>query len=80
MEQQTPSYTSLEEIRLRKTVLQKQLGDSGKEVKTIWDSIFHKSEPSPSSPTQRLMSLASTSAGLIDGAILGWKLYRKFKK
>lgn len=79
MEQQPP-YTSLEDIRARKSELQKQLTDSGKEVKAIWNTIFHKPAPLPSSPTQRLMSLASTGAGLIDGAILGWKLYRKFRK
>ncbi len=38
--------------------------------------LFSKS----ASPSKRITGLINTSAALFDGAILGWKLYRKFRK
>ena len=78
-EEEPLKYQSLLAIHARKMQLNKEIQRSEQEIKTTWDSIFHpKKDPVPNSPTQRFLSLASSSVGLIDGALLGWKLYKKF--
>ena len=78
-EEEPLKYQSLLAIHARKIQLNKEIQRSEQEIKTTWDSIFHpKKDPVPNSPTQRFLSLASSSVGLIDGALLGWKLYKKF--
>ena len=73
------TYSSLTEIRLRKELLRK---DIQADVKKLWQSLFTK--PSALSknatPSSRMKSLFSIGAGAFDGAILAWKLYRKFKR
>lgn len=74
-------YNSLLALRARKMELQKQLEDQEQNISSLWHDLFHNEESQlPKTPTQRIMSLASTGMGVIDGAILGWKLYKKFKK
>ena len=78
-EEEPMKYQSLLAIRARKMQLNKEIQRSEQKIKTTWDSIFHpKKDPIPNTPTQRFLSLASSSVGLIDGALLGWKLYKKF--
>lgn len=77
MEQQ---YNSLLAIEQKKQELQKQIIESEKAIGIKWNNLFHKKEPVPTSPTQKFISMASNGAGIIDGLILGWKLYNKFKK
>ena len=71
------TYSSLTEIRLRKDI---QADDE--KIKKLWQSLFTK--PSALSknatPSSRMKSLFSIGAGAFDGAILAWKLYRKFKR
>ena len=75
------SYKSLEAIRARREELKKEIEKGNKELKSKWDSLFHsKDSLRATTRTQRMLSMANTGAGIIDGAILGWKLYRKFKK
>lgn len=79
MTEEPLKYQSLLAIRARKMQLNKEIQRSEQEIKTTWDSIFHpKKDPVPNTPTQRFLSLASSSVGLIDGALLGWKLYKRF--
>lgn len=73
-------YDSLLSIRQRKKELQKEIDASRQEVTTLWNSIFHSKPSKPASRTQRFLDFAATSTSVIDGAILGWKLYRKFRK
>ena len=78
-EEEPLKYQSLLAIRARKTQLNKDIQRSEQEIKATWNSIFHpKKLPTPKTPAQRLVALASSSMGLIDGALLGWKLYKKF--
>ena len=78
-EEEPLKYQSLLAIRARKAQLSKDIQHSEQEIKATWNSIFHpKKLPTPKTPTQRLVALASSSVGLIDGALLGWKLYKKF--
>ena len=78
-EEEPLKYQSLLAIRARKMQLNKEIQRSEQEIKTTWNTLFHpKKDPTPNTPTQRFLSLASSSVGLIDGALLGWKLYKKF--
>lgn len=75
-------YKSLEDIRLRKDMLLKDIRQDDKQIHQLWSSLFHKPEAlsGKSTPAKRINSLINTGTGLLDGIILGWKLYRKFKK
>lgn len=61
-----------------------QINSKEEDISKLWDNLFHEKEPARSglfgSPTQRALDIVSSSTALIDGALLGWKLYRKFKK
>lgn len=73
-------YTSLLAIRARKAELQKDIDKRGDAIRVKWNNIFHTKEVPSYSPTKRFLSIASSSAGIIDGALFGWKIYRKFKR
>ena len=76
----TPTYKSLEEIRTRKDSLKKEIRQDDKQIKGLWGDLFHKPEAmGVMTPSKRITGLMSTGAGVLDGLILGWKLYRKFK-
>lgn len=73
------SIDSLEALRLRQAEMKKQLTESEDKLAGIWNELFHEAPAKAlTSPTQRAMSFLTSSAGIIDGALLGWKLYRKF--
>ena len=74
-------YESLEQIRVRKEELRKQLHGEEGQMKTMWDSMFSRPEKvSNMLPSRKLNTLMNTSVGIFDAALLTWKLYRKFKK
>lgn len=75
-------YQSLADIRLRKEAIRKDLITDEAKFNTIWNSLFHKPEvlSKSASPSKRLSSLLSIGMGAMDGAVLAWKLYRKFKR
>jgi len=79
---QTPTtYRSLEEIRTRKDALLEEIRKDDKQMKGLWNNLFHKPTAlTAATPSKRISGLMSTGAGVLDGLILGWKLYRKFKK
>lgn len=85
MEQSGPTYDTLDAIREHKLALNAELTAQEKKISTLWSDIFHKKQEHTTaglipSPTKRWSSFISTGAGIVDGALLGWKLYRKFKK
>lgn len=74
----SPQYSSLEELRQRKEELRGMINADQQRAATLWKELFHK----PSQPTGFLGGggqIVKTSMGIIDGMILGWKLWRKFK-
>ena len=80
MIEQDNSYSTLHEIRQRKLRLKSEITAQEKQIHRLWDSVFHsKEEIGIPTPSKRISSLLSTGAGIIDGAFLGWKLYRRFK-
>jgi hypothetical protein len=76
------SYQSIEEIRLRKAALLKDIEADSARIEEKWHSLFKKPEAlsKPSTPSQRISSIISTGTGMLDGILLVWKLYRKFKR
>ena len=77
----TASYRSLDEIRDRKDLLLDDIRRDDQQIKALWGQLFAKPEPlSALTPSKRISSLMATGAGVLDGILLGWKLYRKFKK
>ncbi len=80
--QNAPEFHSLNDIRKRKEMLLADIREDDRKIKEMWRDLFKKPDALSSSvsPSKRIASIITNSMGLIDGAILGWKLYRKFKK
>ena len=76
--EKTNAYNTLQEIRLRKRVLLSEIKRNNQQINILWKNMFRKPEPKKKGLT--LASLMTTGAGLADGFMLAWKLYRKFKK
>ncbi len=76
------TYTTLDEIRLRKESLLKEIQADDATMRKQWSSLFTKPDvlDKKATPARRINSLFNTSVGMIDAVILGWKLYRKYKK
>ena len=70
----------LRDLQGYKDALNKQIETDEKEIKRLWNSLFKPAKSGPKTPTQRIQSAISLGTSVIDGVILGWKLYRKFKK
>lgn len=75
-----PTYHNLDEIRLRKAQLLTDIAKDSNRIRKDWNHLFHKSGSKTNTPSQRFSGLMTTGASVVDGIILGWKLYRKFKK
>lgn len=74
------TYNSLLAIEVRRKELQKQLDECRMNIREQWTKLTTKEESAPKSKTQRLIEFATNSVGLVDGAILGYKLYRRFSQ
>lgn len=75
-------FNSLSEIMLRKELVRKDIEADDEKIRDLWNSLFRKPAAlsKSASPSKRISSLMSMGAGAFDGAILAWKLYRKFKR
>ena len=75
-------YNSLNDIRLRKEALRKSIEADDKKIKALWNSLFTKPDAfsKEASRGRRIASMISVGTGAFDGALLAWKLYRKFKR
>lgn len=75
-------FRSLHDIRRRKKVLMTAIKEDDGKIKALWKDLFKKPDALSrnATPGKRFSSIITNGMGLIDGAILGWKLYRKFKK
>ncbi len=69
-------YKSLEDIRLRKEELRKELMSDNQSMKTHWATLFRKQDVA-TTPTKRITKMVATSATVIDGLIFAWKLYNR---
>ncbi|MBO5613581.1 MAG: hypothetical protein J5905_03650 [Prevotella sp.] len=71
---------SLQLLQERKAALKQEINAKEAGLRQLWDGVFHKPQPvmQSLSPTKRVLSLLSSSTAVIDGMLLGWKLYRRF--
>jgi uncharacterized protein YlxW (UPF0749 family) len=77
----TQIYTTLRSIEERKLQLLKEIRKDNNQINKLRKQLFAK----PTALTGRknrmsMQGLMSTGAGVFDGLLLAWKLYRKFKK
>ena len=62
--------------------MQKEIEADSAKIDEKWHSLFKKPEALSKSatPSQRISGIISSGAGVLDGILLVWKLYRKFKR
>ena len=72
---------SLEDIRLQKEMLQTDLHQNEQQIALLWKGLLKPAEAfqKTASTSKRLIGLFNVGANILDGAILGWKLYKKFR-
>lgn len=73
------NYNTLHEIRLRKELILSEIRRDNQQINVLWKELFRKPEQNRKKGFA-MASLMTTGAGLADGFMLAWKLYRKFKK
>ena len=73
-------FSSLDDIRAYKEELLEQIRQDRDVISTKWNDLFHREEPTPQSKAQKIMKMHSMGTGVLDGAMLGWKLYRKYQE
>lgn len=74
----TKAITTLEDIDAKKAMIREEIRNDEIRMGQMWNSMF-RSEVS-NGKGSRIAGMLSTGAGILDGVILGWKLYRQFKK
>ncbi len=74
----TSPYQSLEEIERRKDKLRDDMDIDNDQIKALWNDLVHNPDITSNNPSKRVSALMNTGVGIIDGLILGWKIYRKF--
>lgn len=75
----TMQFNSLDEIEAYRDQLKLELHKDEERIASLWKGLFGKEEPRrPKTPMQRVLSMVNVGSGVLDGVILGWKLYRKF--
>ena len=72
------NYNTLHEIRLRKELILSEIRRDNQQINVLWKELFRKPEQNRKKGFT-MASLMTTGAGLADGFMLAWKLYRKFR-
>lgn len=73
----TGHINTLEDIAEYKARIKEEIKADERLIGQQWQSLFNADE---SKKNNRWFNLLNTGMGMVDGAILGWKLYRQFKK
>lgn len=72
------TINDLREIRLRKKKVLSLIKKDNDNMSQMWKSLFQKKNKSKKKLT--ISSVLTAGTGVLDGLLLTWKLYRKFKK
>lgn len=68
------------DLRACKDTVSGQLRTDEERIAAMWHSLFRPADKaSAATPSARLTRMVSMGAGIVDGVLLGWKLYRKYK-
>ena len=73
-------FRSLTDIREYKDELREQIKRDEECIADKWDDLFHREEAPANNKAQRFARMLSLGTGVFDGAMLGWKLYRKYQE
>lgn len=73
-------FSSLDDIMVYKEELRERINQDRDAISAKWNELFHKEEPAPQNKAQKIMKMLSLGTGVLDGAMLGWKLYRKYQE
>lgn len=76
MEDFQREYDSLYALRMRKKELAQQCKDEEDKIKELWADLFE--EEKPDNLSDRINSMVKMGIGAFDGALLCWKLYKKY--
>jgi len=76
---QAVAYRSLVELRLRKEQIRNAIHKDNSDIADKWRSLFKKPE-GKKKKSLTVSSLVNTGAGVFDGFLFAWKLYRKFHR
>jgi len=76
----TTQISTIAELKAQEELVRAELRTEQKELRRQWDSLFRRGRKGPKTPTERALGFFSKGSSLLDGAILGWKLYKKFKR
>jgi|WetSurMetagenome_2_1015567.scaffolds.fasta_scaffold18364_6 hypothetical protein len=71
-------FDTINAIHERKEKLLQEIRNNTNRIDENWKSMFYNEMPK--SKSNRWINIINTSTGILDGALLGWKLYRKFSK
>lgn len=78
MEDLQREYDSLSALRIRKQELAKECERDEVQMRKYWSDLFEEKEPD--NVTDRVTSMVKMGMGVFDGAMLAWKLYKKYSK
>ncbi|MCD8283004.1 MAG: hypothetical protein LUC22_07110 [Prevotella sp.] len=75
------AYRSIGDMRRRRRQLKHEIAANERAISGLWNNLFHRRRNRrPASRARRLSSVVATGVNVVDGALLAWKLYKRFKK
>lgn len=79
--QQAPPYREMQDIQARKMQLLKEIHQDSMKIERLRHELFKKETQKKRKGMRMSMSnVVKTGTGVLDGLLLAWKLYKKFKK
>lgn len=77
----TQQFLTLEDIQKHKEQLKNEIRLDEEKIVSEWHSLFRgRAEREHQTPSQKLSGIINVSVAALDGLILSWKLYNKYKK
>lgn len=67
-------HLSLDDIVAHRDILQDKLDKDNQRISMLWGNLTRKS--GSQTPVNRLARVVNTGGNVLEGALLGWKLYR----
>lgn len=79
-EPQLQPINTMADLRAAKDTVSHQLRADEERMAGMWHSLFApKDKAALATPTARLTRMVGMGAGIVDGVLLGWKLYKKYQ-
>jgi len=78
MENKRRAFTSISEISQERERVLAEIRKDGDQMGVMWKDLFRNEAPRKKG--FNLASMLNMGTGLLDGFLLAWKLYRKFRR